>query len=167
MAYRKKSWNEKLKDRTGYPKILKLERGFPCYNALHKMGLDVGDDVVIVNHSEVVELMRKVPEGKVTTIIDICRELGRRHEVKAGCTLVGGISVSTAANAVEEARSEGRDLDIPYWRTLKADGMLNEKFPGGERRHKELLEREGHKVSKRGAHYVLDGLGTSRFDWPA
>jgi len=37
----------------------------------------------------------------------------------------------TAANAVEEAARESKDLKIPYWRTLKADGVLNEKYPGG------------------------------------
>jgi hypothetical protein len=52
----------------------------------------------------------------------------------------------TAANAVEEVRQEGRELDIPYWRTLKADSYLNEKFPGGLEGHKALLVAEGFSV---------------------
>ncbi|MGQ9641158.1 MAG: hypothetical protein ACUVUF_03415 [Candidatus Bathycorpusculaceae bacterium] len=59
MSYRRKSWQEKLTDKKGLPKILKLERSFPCYNAVHKMGADVGDEVVLVNPSEVVEIMKK------------------------------------------------------------------------------------------------------------
>ncbi len=35
----KKSWQDKLVDRENFPKILKLEKRFPCYNALHKMGV--------------------------------------------------------------------------------------------------------------------------------
>ena len=44
MVHKKKSWQEKLADKKGYPKILKLETRFPCYNAVHGMGADVGDE---------------------------------------------------------------------------------------------------------------------------
>jgi uncharacterized hydantoinase/oxoprolinase family protein len=50
------------------------------------MGAEVGDDVVLVNASEVVELMRQVPEGKLTTLAEICKEVAKRHGVKACCT---------------------------------------------------------------------------------
>ncbi|HVO78026.1 MAG TPA: MGMT family protein [Methanomassiliicoccales archaeon] len=165
MAYKKKTWGEKLEDRPGYPKVLKLERGFPCYNALHSMGVEEGQDVVIVNHNEVVDLMRQVPLGKVTTVIDICREIAVRHKVKGCCTLVSGISISTAANAAEEAAARGEDLRIPYWRTLKANGLLNEKFPGGELGHRRLLEAEGHKVIKKGKHLAMEDVERSLFTW--
>lgn len=29
----KKTWQEKLKDKPSFPKVLRLEKGFPCYNA--------------------------------------------------------------------------------------------------------------------------------------
>ncbi|HUW22186.1 MAG TPA: hypothetical protein VMW41_06000 [Candidatus Bathyarchaeia archaeon] len=32
----KKTWLEKLENRKNFPKILKLEKRFPCYNAMHK-----------------------------------------------------------------------------------------------------------------------------------
>ncbi len=165
LAYKKKTWQEKLEDRPGYPKVLKLEEGFPCYKALHAIGVEAGEDVVIVNHNEIVELMRQVPEGKVTTIVQICREMARRHEVKGCCTLVGGISVMTAGNAVEEAASQGKKLGIPYWRTLKVNGFLNEKFPGGELAQKKKLEAEGHRLAKKGKHYAVENLPGVLFDW--
>ena len=34
----------------------------------------------------------------------------------------------------------------PYWRTLKANGELNEKYPEGIEKQKELLEKEGHTI---------------------
>ncbi|HTY47339.1 MAG TPA: MGMT family protein [Methanomassiliicoccales archaeon] len=165
LAYKKKTWQQKLVDRPGYPKVLKLEEGFPCYKALHAMGVEAGEDVVIVNHGEIVELMRQVPEGKVTTIIQICQEIARRHKVQGCCTLVGGISITTAGNAVEEAASEGKDLDIPYWRTLKVNGILNEKFPDGELAQKERLEEEGHVLVKRGKHFAIKDLSGVLFSW--
>jgi alkylated DNA nucleotide flippase Atl1 len=58
----------------------------------------------------------------------------------------------TVANAVEEAARQGKDMRIPYWRTLKAHGFLNEKYPGGIRAHGRLLEKEGFKIVQNGKH---------------
>ena len=129
MGYKRKSWQEKLGNKNNLPKVLKLQKKFPCYNAVHKMGGEVGDDVVLVNPSEIVELMKLVPEGKVITLVEICKTIARKHHVKACCSLTTGIFIMTAANAAEEAANEGKSLHIPYWRTLKADGFLNKKLP--------------------------------------
>ncbi len=48
-----------------------------------------------------------------------------------------------------------RDDDkTPYWRTLKANGELNAKYPGGIEVQKELLEKEGHTVITKGRKNV-------------
>lgn len=154
-GYRKKSWQEKLMDKEGYPKILRLEKRFPCYNAVHKMGADVGDEVVLVNPSEVVEIMKKVPKGRLVTIVEICKKIARNHKVKGCCSLTTGIFIMTAANAVEESAKQGKDLKIPYWRTLKANGFLNEKYPGGQETQKAKLEDEGFKVIQKGKKYLV------------
>ncbi|MCK5182288.1 MAG: MGMT family protein [Dehalococcoidia bacterium] len=152
----KKTWQEKLKDKPSFPKVLRLEKGFPCYNAVHKTGAEAGDDVVLVNPSEVVEIMKQVPKGKLITIVEICKKIAKQHGVPACCTLTTGIFIMTAANAAEEASKEGKSLDIPYWRTLKTDGFLNEKYPGGQEAHKRLLEREDFRVIARGKKYQVD-----------
>jgi hypothetical protein len=120
------------------------------------MGVEVGEDVVLVNPSEVVECMKKVPLGKLVTIIEICKHVAKKHHVKGCCSLTTGIFIMIAANAVQEAKSEDTDLDIPYWRTLKADGYLNDKFPGGAESHKALLEMEGYKVIRIGKRWRVD-----------
>ena len=58
-----------------------------------------------------------------------------------------------AANAAAEAAQQGSELNIPYWRTLKSDGSLNEKYPGGAEAQKKLLENEGFEVVKKGKRY--------------
>jgi alkylated DNA nucleotide flippase Atl1 len=156
MTSRKKTWQEKLADKKDLPKVLRLEKRFPCYNAVHKMGAEVGDDIVLVNPGEVVELMKKVPYGKLTTIIEICKGIAKRYRVMGCCSLTTGIFIMTAANAVEEAKNENKDLGIPYWRTLKAEGCLNDKFPGGAESHKALLENEGFKVVKKGKRFYVE-----------
>jgi alkylated DNA nucleotide flippase Atl1 len=155
MSYRRKSWQEKLADKKGLPKILRLKKRFPCYNAVHKMGAEVGDEVILVNPSEVVEIMKKVPKGKLVTIVEICKKIAEKHMVKACCSLTTGIFIMTAANAAEGAAKRGRRLDIPYWRTLKANGFLNGKYPGGAEAQRELLEREGFKVVRKGRKYLV------------
>jgi alkylated DNA nucleotide flippase Atl1 len=119
------------------------------------MGAEVGDEIVLVNASEVLAIMKQVPKGRLITIIEVCRQIARNHDVKACCSLTTGIFIMTAANAVEEASREGKPLDIPYWRTLKADGFLNEKYPGGQEAHKRLLEGENFSVIARGKRYQV------------
>ena len=153
----KKTWQEKLEDKASLPKVLRLEKRFPCYNAVHKMGAEAGDEVVLVNPSEVVAIMKQVPKGRLITIVEICKQIARQHGAKACCSLTTGIFIMTAANAAEEASKEGKPLGIPYWRTLKTDGFLNAKYPGGQEAQKRLLEGEGFKIIARGKkHQVVD-----------
>jgi alkylated DNA nucleotide flippase Atl1 len=154
----KKTWIQKLEDKKSLPKILKLEKRFPCYNALHKMGVDVGDNIILVNPSEVVEIMKKVPKGKLATIVEICKAIAKNHKVKGCCSLTTRIFIMTIANAVEEFISKGEKSSltkIPYWRTLKADGFLNEKYPGGLEAHKKLLQKESFQIIARGKKYQV------------
>ena len=106
----KKIWNEKLADKKNFPKIVKLEEKFPCYNAVHKMGAEAGDNVVLVNPGEIVEIMKRVPKGKIVTIVEICEAIAKKHKVKACCSLTMGIFIMTAANAAEESVREGKIL---------------------------------------------------------
>lgn len=50
--------------------------------------------------------------------------------------------------------------ETPYWRTLKANGELNPKYPGGIEAQKEKLESEGHTIIEKGRknikYYVKD-----------
>jgi hypothetical protein len=154
----KKTWNQKLEDKKSFPKILKLEKQFPCYNAVHKMGAEAGDPIVLVSASEILPIMAGVPKGKLLTIWNICRKISERHKTKGCCSLTTGIFIMTIANAVEEAIAQGQHgvlTKTPYWRTLKADGFLNEKYPGGQESHRKLLEKEGFKVIARGKKYQV------------
>ena len=39
---------------------------------------------------------------------------------------------------------------IPFWRTLKADGEFNPKYPGGIEYQKEKLASKGHSFTIKG-----------------
>ena len=51
--------------------------------------------------------------------------------------------------------AEEEKKNIPYWRTLKSNGQLNEKYLGGIEKQREKLEEEGHKIIKKGKKYVV------------
>ena len=111
--------------------------------------------VVIPAPIEVNEIMKKVPEGKLTTINDIRAALAKKHGATIGCPITTGIFAWIAANAAEEERKKGEKNITPYWRVLKTGGVINEKYPGGVETQKKLLEKEGHRVVQKGKRYVV------------
>lgn len=101
-------------------------------------------------------VMKQVPYGKVITVGKIRDYFARQSGADFTEPITAGIFVSIAAWA-----SDQRDHDeTPYWRTLKAQGELNEKYPGGIAAQKERLEREGHTIVQKGRktikYYVKD-----------
>ena len=151
MPYKRKTWKEKLEDSKKFPKTLKLESNFPCYRALKKMGAEPGDSVVIAPPLEVDAIMKKMPEGRLITLKEICHKLVWKHKTDYCCTLTTGIFIIIAANAAEEIKG-----NTPYWRTLKNNGELNKKYPGGIEKQKGLLEQEGHEIINKGKRYFVE-----------
>jgi hypothetical protein len=155
MAYKKKTWTEKLNDSKKFPKILGFERNFPCGKALEKWGAKPGDPVVLTPPIEVDELMKKVPKGKLISIYEICNHLAKKHKAKYCCSLTTGIFINISAHAAEEAKEKGEKNTTPYWRTVKTGGFLNQKFPGGQEFQKKMLEKEGFKILQKGKNYLV------------
>jgi len=99
---------------------------------------------------EVDALMRMVRKGKVTTINQIRESLARRHDATVACPIVTGIHARVAAGAAGEEEALGKKRITPYWRTLKRNGELNAKYPGGLSEQRRRLEQEGLAVVVRG-----------------
>jgi alkylated DNA nucleotide flippase Atl1 len=95
---------------------------------------------------EVDALMRQVPSGKLATTDRIRERLAREHGADYACPLVTGIFVRLAAEAAVETIQAGERPVTPFWRTIRGDGSLNEKYPGGTAEQARLLGREGHAV---------------------
>jgi hypothetical protein len=153
--YSKKTWQDKMAEKKGIPKILTLEKKFPCFNTLAKIGAKEGDKCVLVNPKEVEEIMATAPKGKLITLKEISFKLARKYNVEACCTLTAGTFTMIAVNAAEEKKMEGKENNNPYWRTLKINGYLNPKYPGGHKAQKKLLETEGFTILKIGKKYKV------------
>ena len=82
--------------------------------------------------------MKKVPEGKVTTVGELRAYFAKKNNADFTDPMTAGIFVSIAAWASHQRQAD----KTPYWRTLKAQGELNPKYPGGVWAQKEKLEAE-------------------------
>jgi alkylated DNA nucleotide flippase Atl1 len=144
---KQRSWCEKLNDAKDLPRVEKITE---------KMSKRWGAGTVVIPAPlEVNELMRKVSKGKVTTVNEMRAALAKKHKATIGCPMTTGIFAWVAANASEEEKSKGLRDVTPYWRTLKAGGVINEKYPGGVEVQKDMLEKEGHEVVRKGKKYVV------------
>lgn len=101
-------------------------------------------------------VMKRVPHGKLLTVGKIREYFAAMSGADFTEPITAGIFVSIAAWASEQRE----DNKTSYWRTLKANGELNEKYPGGIEAQKQKLEAEGHTVITKGRkkikYYVKD-----------
>lgn len=101
-------------------------------------------------------VMKRIPAGKVITVGEIRDYFARKAGADFTDPITAGIFVSIAAWASFQRSND----KTPFWRTLKANGELNEKYPGGVSAQKEMLEKEGHTIISRGRknikYYVKD-----------
>jgi alkylated DNA nucleotide flippase Atl1 len=102
--------------------------------------------MVIATPKLIAALVRRVPKGKLTTTKAIMERLARDHQCDSACPMTTGIFLRIVAEVAEEEAQAGKRVIAPYWRVLKSDGSLNEKFPGGAARQAGQLRAEGHKI---------------------
>lgn len=143
----RKSWQEKLADSKGLPKVEKI-----TVKQSKRWGAGT---IVIPAPKEVDEIMNKVPKGELVTINQIRAILAKKHGTTICCPITAGIFACIAARAAEEAKAEGKKDVTPYWRTLKSGGELNEKYPGGINNLKTLLKAEGHTTIQKGKKCIV------------
>lgn len=136
------SWRAKLADSKNLPRVEPITG---------KMSTRWGTGTVVIPAPlEVDDLMRRVPKGKLTTINEIRAALAKKHGASIGCPITTGIFALIAARAAAEDEADGKKRITPYWRTLKGQGEVNPKYPGGTAVQQALLEAEGHTVIARG-----------------
>lgn len=134
-----KDFNAMLHKGTGMPKIQIVSDEA----VIRKYG---GDRMYFAPPITYDEIMKKVPFGRLLTVGAIRAYLAQQNGADFTDPITAGIFVSIAAWASHQ-RPENQ---TPYWRTLKANGELNPKYPGGVEAQKEKLESEGHIVLKKG-----------------
>ena len=145
----KKDFNAMLRDSKDMPKFQTITD----QKSIEKYG---GDRMYFAPPIEYDRVMRTIPYGRLTTVGEIREYIARQSGADFTEPITAGIFVSIAAWASFQRTED----ETPYWRTLKAGGELNPKYPGGVEAQKEKLEAEGHAVIKKGRtnirYYVKD-----------
>lgn len=144
--YNKKDFNKMLNDNKDMPKIKVINDE----KTIKKYG---GTRMLLAPPLYYEKLMRKVSKGNLITAGQIREFLAKENNADFTCPLTAGIFINIVAWA-----SYQRKEDItPYWRTLKTNGELNNKYPEGVELQKRLLEEEGHTIiQKESKYYVKD-----------
>lgn len=145
----KKDFNAMLKRDNGMPKIqIVTDEG-----TIQKYG---GEKMYFAPPADYDRVMKLAPFGKVLTVGAIREYFAKKNGADFTDPITAGIFVSIAAWASYQRTED----ETPYWRTLKANGELNAKYPGGVEAQKEKLEAEGHTIVKKGRtnirYYVKD-----------
>ena len=124
----KKDFNAMLNDNKDMPKFQTITDE----KSIEKYGVDRMYFAPPIDYDKI---MRLVPFGKLLTVGTIREYFARINGADFTEPITAGIFVSIAA----WASFQRNDDKTPYWRTLKANGELNEKYPGGIEAQKELL----------------------------
>lgn len=103
--------------------------------------------MLIAHPLDVDALIRRVRKGRVITQARLRERLARDFRADHTCPLTTGIFVRIVAEAAEEGRRAGRTSVTPYWRVVRDDGSLNERFPGGVQAQARRLRAEGLSVA--------------------
>ena len=135
----KKDFNAMLHDSKDMPKFQTITDA----KSIEKYG---GDRMYFAPPIDYDRVMRLVPHGKLLTVGIIREYFAKQSGADFTEPITAGIFVSIVAWASYQ-RSEN---ETPYWRTLKANGELNPKYPGGIEAQKEKLEAEGHTIIQKG-----------------
>ena len=144
----KKTFNEKLLTPQN-PQIIDMSNKD---NFVEKYG---GTKMLIATPIQYQNIMKDIPAGEIITS-DIMRAyLSESHQADYTCQLTAGIFINIVAKASKEREEVGTGNLIPYWRTLKQNGELNEKYPDGIESQKKLLESEGHTIIQKGKKFFV------------
>lgn len=135
----KKDFNAMLHDSKDMPKFQTITDKA----SIEKYG---GDRMYFAPPIDYDTVMKKVPFGKVITVGEIREYFAKQSGADFTEPITAGIFVSIAV----WASFQRSDNETPYWRTLKANGELNEKYPGGRRRKKKSLKKRVTLSFKRG-----------------
>ena len=95
--------------------------------------------------ADVEKEVAKIVKGSVLTMGELRNKLAQAHGADFTCPLTTGIFMKIIAFAAEDDRAAGREPS-PYWRVVRDDWSLNEKYPGGIERQEAFLRAEGIEI---------------------
>ena len=108
-----------------------MERFFGCSGKMLKPSI-----------ATIAGILDEVPAGQITTTALLRSELAQRFSVEITCPYDTKMALQAIA---ADPRAKAA-----YWRVVKANGELINKYPGGIAGHAERLRKEGFTVDAKG-----------------
>lgn len=131
------TWRKKL-EKPQEPKVVWIPA---------KMRKRFGTGTMLISRPLDVEArIRQVPKGRLITQSQIRKDLARDAGADTACPFTTGIFIRIVAEAAAEDLGNGKKRVTPYWRVVRDDGSLIDKFPGGVQAQAARLIEEGHRI---------------------
>ena len=105
-------------------------------NVIVMLPLENGEEIPLAMY---VQIITKVPEGKITTWEDINAFLGKMYEKDVPSYTIPSLP-----------RTDIYDIKIPYWRVVSVQGVLGNGITSREQQYRRLIQ-EGLRVVQRGS----------------
>lgn len=119
-----------------------------------------GNRLLLPGVHEIEAVMRRIPQGKLLTSIELRSYLAHEHNADYTCPVTAAAHIKLVANASVE---RGHDM-VPFWRMLKTDGQLNNNYPGGIEFQRKMLNEEGFEIVQIGTKSVVSNLKDYMFE---
>lgn len=143
---KRKTWLEKMNGKGDLPKRVLLDA-----ESARRLGFR---EMLIPSPWDVRATMAKVPPGRVATVAELRSAMAKGAGVEGTCPMTTGIFAWIASNHAVEAG----ETDFPWWRTVKANGELIPRHPGGVEAQRRRLEAEGIGCVERKGRLFVENL---------
>lgn len=136
MAYKRKTWAEKMKPGME-PHIEKTEKDFA--------DIPAGAKMLIATPEIVNEYICNIPKGSTTTLQQMRKDLAAEYHADYTCPVTSGIFLRIVAENAYEAFQQGKPLNkiAPFWRMIDAKSPAAKKLSFGYDFVAEQRKKEG------------------------
>jgi len=138
MAYKRKTWHEKLYDSKQTAHVETTDKKFA--------DVPGGATLLIPDGALVADYINHIPKGVHVSLQQMRKDLAAAHNAQYSCPIVSGIMLRVAAEAAyEEYISGEKPLKniIPFWRMIDSKAPVSKKLTFGAEFIREQRAKEG------------------------
>ncbi len=138
MAYKKKTWHEKLYDSKHKLHVETTDKKFA--------DVPEGATMLIPTGEIVADYINHIPKGVHTSLQQMRKDLAADHNAQYSCPIVSGIMLRVAAEAAYEEYASGQKplkKIMPFWRMIDSKAPVSKKLTFGTDFIREQRAKEG------------------------
>jgi hypothetical protein len=139
MAYKRKSWAEKMNPEASF-KVEEADKDFADVRA--------GSKMLIATPTIVNDYVKNIPEGTATSLQQMRKDLAAEFHADHTCPITSGIFLRIVAENAYEELQQGKPIEsvAPFWRIIDMKAPAAKKLTFGTEFLKEQRRKEGLPV---------------------